>query len=216
MMKVPVLLIPLVLTTTLAAAQSKGYVQAGALATEQPAATPNHRVLPGLGGNTVGVAAAVGFFVAPTVAIEGEVVAGRAISTQQRFSYNWFEDYTAQSRDVFLGVNVRWRPVAGGPLELVGGGGPVFSTDAQRSIVVTDLPGAPVPRPSTEPDQVETSALFAINGGIAAPFAVSRRIELVPAFTVRWVGRSVNGLGGYAGVGRRAYQVGAAVRWTFD
>lgn len=196
--------------------EPRGYLQAGGMVTAQPAGIPNHRVTPPISGRTIGLAAAVGFFVTPTLAVEGEVVGGRAISTPQRFSYNWREDYIGQSRDVFLGANVRWRPAARRPLELVGGGGVAVATFANRSIVVTYSFALPPRPPTTEPDAVATSVQLAVNGGIATPVPVSRTIEIVPAFTVRWVGRSANGLGGYAGVGSYAYQAGATVRWTFD
>jgi hypothetical protein len=203
-------------TSSVATVAPKGYLQAGLMATEQPAGTPNHRVRPAINGATVGVAAAAGFFVTPTLAVEGEVVGGRAISTPQRFSYNWREDYIGQSRDVFLSANVRWRPAARRPLELVGGGGVAISTFANRSIVVTDLFAVAPRPPTTEPDEVETSRQFSVNGGVAAPLPVGRRLEVVPAFRLRWVGRSRSGLGDYAGVGRYAYQFGATVRWTLD
>jgi len=140
------------LVASVAAGQQKGYVQAGVLATEQPAGTPNHRVLPAISGSTVGVAAAVGFFVTPKVAIEGELVASRPISTPQRFSYDWFEDFTGESRDMFLGANVRW--AARRHLEFVGGAALVFATAAERSILRTDLPFPGRPNgPQSEPDQ---------------------------------------------------------------
>jgi hypothetical protein len=60
-------------------------VQAGGMVTAQPAGIPNHRVTPPISGRTIGLAAAVGFFVTPTLAVEGEVVGRRAISTPQRF-----------------------------------------------------------------------------------------------------------------------------------
>jgi hypothetical protein len=215
MMRVALALLALVSTPTLAAAQSKGYIQAGVLATEQPAGTPNHRVYPGIGGHTVGVTAAVGFFVAPKVAIEGELVAGPPISMPQRFSYNWFEDFTGESRDVFAGANVRWRPVA--RLELFGGGGLAFGTFAERSIVETRLPFPGRPNvPTSQPDRVATSVQLAVNGGVAVPLPVSRRIAVVPAFTLRWIGRDSSGQGDYLGVGSVAYQYGATVRFSFD
>lgn len=215
MTKVPFILVPLALTATFAAAEPTGYVQAGLLATTQPAGTPNHRVSPALSGTTVGLTAAGGVFVTRTLAIEGEVVAGRSISTPQRFFYNWSEDYTAESRDVFLVGNVRWRPAAARHLELVGGGGLAFSTVANRNIVRTDY--YPAPHTSPEPDQVETSRQPALNGGAAVPLSLGTRIEVVPAVTVRWVKRpSYYGLGAYAGVGSYAYQFGATVRFSLD
>jgi hypothetical protein len=200
-----------------ASAEPKGYLQSGLMVTAQPAGIPNHRVTPAISGTAVGLAAAVGFFLTPTLAIEGEVVGGGAISTPQRFSYNWREDYIGENRDVFLGANVRWRP-ATRPLEFVGGAGLAVNTVASRSIVVTDVFAIPPRPPRTEPDEVMTSRQFALNGGVATPLRVSRRIEVVPAFRVRWVKRSSSfyGLGAYAGVGSYAYQFGATVRWTFD
>ena len=204
------------LVASVAASEPKGYVQGGLMATTQPAGIPNHRVTPPIEGKTMGLAAAVGFFLAPTVAVEGEIVGGRAISTPQHFYYNWREDYISENRDVFLGANVRWRPAATRYLELVGGGALVINMFANRSIVVTEPLAIPPRPPRTEPDEVSTSLQLALNGGVATPLPVGRKIEVVPAFTVRWVGRSVNGLGGYAGVGSHAYQFGATVRWTFD
>jgi hypothetical protein len=205
--------VPLVLMTTLAAAEPNGYVQAGGLVTRQPAGTPNHRISPALGGTAVVVTAAVGVFVTPTLAVEGEVVGGRAISTPQRFSYNWSEDFTGQSRDVFLGANVRWRPVAF--LELIVGGGTAFSTVAERCVLRTDrYPFPPTSRTSPQPDRVETFRHLALDGGVAVPLPVSRRIDVVPAFSIRWVDRSDEGLGDYLGVASYAYQFGATVRFS--
>jgi hypothetical protein len=213
MIRVSLMVLALVASTTLAAAEPKAYLQAGLVASWHPAGIPNHRVTPAISGGTLGVTAAGGVFVTPTVAVEGEFVAGGAISTQQRFSYDWFEDYTAQSRDVFLGVNVRWRPAAPRYLELVGGGGLVVSTFAERSIVRTELRGSPRPSPTTQPDQVDREAQLSVNGGVALRLPVSRMVEIVPAFTVRWIGRA-GGLGEYLGVGGRAYQAGATLRFT--
>ena len=220
-MKPALVLISIVWSMTLvasvAAAGPKGYLQAGLMGTVQPAGVPNHRVTPPIDGKTIGLAAAVGFFVTPTVAVEGELVAGRPISTPQRFFYDWFEDYAAESRDVFLGANVRWRPVAARHLELVGGGGLAISTFAERSIVRTELPFPGRPNvPTSEPDRVDTEVQLAVNGGIAVPLPVSSKIELVPAFTFRWVSRSANGQGAYLGVGSYAYQFGGTVRFEFD
>jgi hypothetical protein len=55
-MKAPLILMPLVLSATLAAAEPKGYLQAGVMGTAQPAGTANHRVSPAISGTTVGLA----------------------------------------------------------------------------------------------------------------------------------------------------------------
>jgi len=70
-MKPALVLISIVWSMTLvasvAAAGPKGYLQAGLMGTVQPAGVPNHRVTPPIDGKTSGLAAAVGFFVTPTV-----------------------------------------------------------------------------------------------------------------------------------------------------
>ena len=217
-MKTPITFVCVVCSMTLVAsvatAGPDSYVQAGVLATVQPAGTANHRVSPPIGGEAVGLAAAVGFHVAPRLAIEGEFVASGAVSTPQQFFYTWTEDYIGESRDTFLGANVRW--AAQPHLEFVGGVGVAFSTFAERSIVRTD--NFPVVHKTPLPDQEETDRQLAVNGGVAAPLSVSRTIDVVPAFTLRWVNRDgdPNNLGAYNGVGSYAYQFGATVRFKFD
>ena len=214
-MKVPLTLVPIVWSMTLvasiASAEPKGYVQAGLMVTAQPAGIANHRVSPAINGTTVGLAGGGGFYVTRTLAIEGEL-AWTKISTPQHFSYNWTEDYTGESRDMFLGANVRWRSAR--HLEFVGGGGLAFSTFAERSIVRTDF--FPVARTTALPDQVMTDHQPALNGGFAVPLTVGSKIEIVPALTVRWVKRAPDGLGAYSGVGNYAYQVGGTVRFKVD
>ena len=102
-------------------------------------------------------------------------------------------------------------------LELVGGGGLAFSTFAERSIVRTELPfpGGPTCRIRARSGR-QPRVQLAVNGGIAVPLPVSSNIEIVPAFTVRWVSRSADGQGAYFGVGSYAYQFGGTVRFKFD
>jgi hypothetical protein len=191
----------------------KGYVQAGVMMTEQRAGIPNHRVSPAISGSAIGLAAAGGVWLTPKVAVEGEFVGGRAVSTPQQFWYNWSEDFTGESRDLFLGANVRVRPAPRAPVELFGGGGLVISTFAERSIVATyTFP----PRTLTEPDQVDTQMGLTVNGGLAVAVPAGSRIDVVPAFTIRWVQRPSTGLGDYLGVGSFAYQFGATVRFKID
>ena len=71
--------------------------------------------------------------------------------------------------------------------------------------------------PTSEPDRVDSEVQLAVNGGIAVPLPVSSAIDIVPAFTFRWVGRSGSGQGEpILGVGSYAYQFGATVRFKFD
>jgi hypothetical protein len=187
----------------------RGYVQAGVMATAQPPGTPNHRVVPAISGSTIGLAAAGGVWLSRTVAVEGEFLGGRPVSTPQRFSYTWREDFIGESRDLIVGANVRWRP-AGGVVELFGGGGIAISTVAERSIVETRM--FP-PRTATLPDQVDTAVNGTLNGGVALAVRAGSRIEVVPAFTFRVVQRPGTGLADYLGVGGFAYQFGATVRF---
>jgi hypothetical protein len=48
------------------------------------------------------------------------------------------------------------------------------------------------------------------------PLPVNRKIAVVPAFTIRWIGRFGSGQSEYLGVASYAYPFGAAVRFTFD
>ena len=216
-MKAALGLVPTVLSMMLVAsvsnAEPNGYVQGGVMVTVQPAGVANHRVRPPISGEALGVSAGGGVFVTRTLAIEGEVVASQAVSTRQQFFYNWTEDYIGESRDTFLGANVRW--AARRHLEFVGGGGLALSTFAERSIVRTDM--FP-PRMTRLPDQVETARQLTLNGGVAVPLPVSRTIDVVPAFTIRWVDRDrdPNDLGAYNGVGNYSYQAGCVVRFKVN
>ena len=192
--------------------EPKGYVQPALVLTVQPAGIANHRVFPPISGTAVGVAAVGGAFVGRTLAVESEAVVGQPVTTPQHFSYNWSEQFIGENRDVFLGANVRWAPGAARHLELVGGGGIAFSTFAERSIIRTD--GVFPPHTITPlDDRVETARQLVLSGGVATPLPINRRIALVPAFTVRWVRRSSDGLGAYSGVGSYVYQVGCGVRF---
>jgi hypothetical protein len=198
-------------TSSAAAADPKGYVQAALIMTVQPAGVANHRVTPPISGKTLGMAVAAGAILTPTLSIEGEFVVGRSISTAQHFSYSWSEDYTGQSRDLLLNGNLRWRPGGVRHLELIGGGGLAISTFAERSIVRTDF--FPTPHTSTAPDQITTSRQPTLGAGIATPLPLSPSIELVPTFSFRWVKRSADGLGAYSGVGSSVYQFGTTLRF---
>ena len=173
-------------------ASRRATCKAGLMATTQPAGIPNHRVTPPIEREDHGTGGGGRILRRrrpwPSKA---KSWAGGAISTPQHFYYNWREDYTAESRDVFLGANVRWRPAATRYLELVGGGGLAINMFANRSIVRTEPLAIPAEaaRATSEPDEVSTTDVqLALNGGVPMPLPVGRKIEVVPAFTVRWVG----------------------------
>jgi hypothetical protein len=188
-----------------------GYVQIAPLMIVQPPGIANHRVHPALSGRVPGVAISAGAFVTSAFAVEGEVVWAGTISTPQQFSYTWREDYTAQDRDVLLNVNLRWHPRRQRYLEVFGGGGLAISTFANRSIVRTDsFPE----RTSILPDEQTTSRNPALGAGFAGVVPIGRAVALVPRFSVRWVKRPADGLGGYMGAFSSAWQVGAALRFN--
>lgn len=62
---------------------------------------------------------------------------------------------------------------------------------------------------------MSTDVQFGLNGGLAVPLPVSRRVAIVPEFRIRSIRRS-SGEAEYLGVGGYAYQFGATVRFTFD
>ena len=201
------------LVASVAAAEPKGYLQAGLMATAQPAGVPNHRVTPPISGTTVGVAAAVGFFVTPTVAIEGEVVAGKAISTPQHFYYDWTEDYTARA------VTCSWAPTCDGvrpPHATSNSSAEAVWRSARlpkRSIVRTELPfPGEARRATSEPDRRRHRRPARGQRRHRRAAAGESEDRNRPAFTIRWVGRSASGPGRLCGVGSYAYQFGATVR----
>jgi hypothetical protein len=185
------------------------YIQGGVLGIVQPAGVANHRVSPAIGGHTLGVAVATGAFVTPRLAVEGEWVLARTISTPQRFSYFWTDDYIGQSRDLLVSASLRWRPYLNRRLELIGGGGLAINTYAERSIVHTD----PFTGKSTAPDQSDTSLHLTLGGGLATEVPISRTTALVPSFSLRWVRRG--DAGAYAGVGSIVFNLAAVLRVKF-
>jgi hypothetical protein len=92
-----------------------------------------------------------------------------------------------------------------------------FTSVAERSIVRTELPFPGRPNvPTVEPDRVDTDIQLAANLGVAVPLPMSRRFAIVPAFAIRWIGRSGSGQGDYLGVASYAWQFGATMRFWFD
>jgi hypothetical protein len=194
------------------ASDSKGYLQVGLLLIVQPSGVPNHRVSPAINGTTPGVAVVVGTFVTSTLAVEGECVLQRTISTSQRFSYDWFEDFTGQSRDLLFNGNLRWRPHGTSRLEVSGGGGLAMTTFAERSIVVTDF--FPT-RTSTRSDSESTSWHLTLGGSVAAALPIGPKVAFVPTFSLRWVRRPPGFYSNYLGVGSFAFHVAAVLRARF-
>ena len=188
------------------------YFQAGLIGIAQPAGDANHRVSPPLSGEALGITAAVGHFLKPSFAIEGEFGFPHTISVPQQFSYTWRDHYTAESRDVLLNCNLRWLPRSSPYLEITGGGGLMISRIAQRSTIRTNVatPLPPGPEVETIGDIVTTEAQWTIGGAVAVPLSVSRNIQLAPAFNFHLTPRSERFA--HYGLSSYVYQFGVVVR----
>ena len=183
------------------------YLQIAPLLIVQPGTLSNHRAQPALGGTVQGVSVAFGAFVRPTLAFEVEVVATRTLSRPQHYSYDYTEDYIAQSRDLLFSLNARGHFRRLTWLEVSAGAGLAASTFGRRSIVrYTPY----LDQTSAEPGGQSTSPRRTFAAGIAAIWPVSRRVSIVPKFSLRWVNRSEQGIASFMGVGRLGFQFGAA------
>lgn len=125
-----VLLLGVVCLGAVASAQEarRGYAQGAFVFTFQEPSDTNHRVSPGVSGMAVGVSGVGGFFVTPTVAVEGEVLLPGTVSTEQTFTYtNMRDTWTTEVDGVCLHGNVRWRPRRYPRLDVVGGVGMAYT-----------------------------------------------------------------------------------------
>jgi hypothetical protein len=189
------------------------YAQAALVVALASEGTANHRVHPPIGGTSTGVSIAVGGFVAPALAIEGEFVLEGATTTPQRFSYNWSEDFVGESRDLLFNANLRLHPRRARYLDLIGGGGVAVSRFAERSIIRTDY--YPATTRSMLPDNSSSDVRPTVGGGADLRIPVGSKIELVPSFRMRWVRRADDGFAAYHGVGNYTYQFGASLRFKW-
>lgn len=194
-------------------APPRGYLNGAMLVSAQPGHQYYHRVLPPLGGTGVVVSASAGRFVTPETAVEGEFVLG-SMSSPQTFGYNWRTDYTAEARDVVLNANVRWKPRATVPVEIVGGGGIAFMRFAKLGQITTYTLFPPQP-PSGPVDSTSHERALTFTGGVDLPLPARSRLAIVPSFRVRYIHRGSEGLNFEIGAGRFSYQFGASLRGRF-
>jgi len=188
----------------------KVFVQIAPLIVIQPEGKPNFRVHPPFGGVAPGVSLAAGFHVAKAVAVEGEVMVAGEVSAPQYFSYFWREDYVAESRDLLLGVNVRYSPGDKGSVEIFGGGGLAISHFANRSIIRTDYPT----KITFEPDEEETARRPMAGVGVAVKIPAGRRVSIFPTAGFHWIWRKpLYGLGAYMGTSPLVLHAGVTVRF---
>ncbi|MCC6991797.1 MAG: hypothetical protein IT181_22535 [Acidobacteria bacterium] len=188
------------------AAAPQLYLQLGPALTVHAEGEQYHRAGPPLKGTTFGGAAAVGVWLVPAVALELEGHVDRALSGAQTDVYNFVTTYTAESRDVVFGGNLRLRSGGRVPVEFAAGGGVVFTRFARRDITSTDVFFG---RTTRSPDRRETAANPTLAAALALAVPLSERVELVPAVGARWIRRPFDTEAWYFGVGR--YQVFASV-----
>ena len=96
---------------------------------------------------------------------------------------------------MFLGANVRWRPAAHATSSSSAEAAwrSARSPSGRSCAPSLPFPGEAATCRHPSPIGSTTDVQLALNGGIAVPLPVSSRIEIVPAFTIRWVSRSANG-----------------------
>jgi hypothetical protein len=185
------------------------YVQAGPALGVHLEGEQYHRASPPLEGATVGAALSVGGRLGPQLGVEAQVTVDGKQSAPQADVYFTRTDYTAESRDVLLDVNLRFRPRGGSHLEFTAGAGWAYTRFARRDVVFS----SPLPPTTTEGPDIETSMWQpTLNGTIAVPFTVSPRVELVPSVGIRWTRRPLDTEAWYFGVGRFTVIAGLAVR----
>lgn len=171
-----------------------------------------HRASPPLEGATFGASLALGVRVAPVLAIEGEVLFDRPLSAPQADVYTSRVDYTAESRDTVLGVNLRFRPPGRSRVEFVAGAGMAFSRFARRDVVATDFfRGGGVTRGA---DRETSTRQPTVSGSMAVTIPLSPRVELAPSVGARWIERKFDTDAWYFGVGRYMAFVSVALRVT--
>jgi hypothetical protein len=188
------------------------YLQIGPVVTVHPEGEQYHRASPALTGTTFGAAAAVGVRLAPVLAVEIEALLGGKLSGPQSDVYNYITEYTAESRDIVLGMNLRFRSPGRVRLELAAGGGMALSRFARRDVVSTDLFG----RGGTTrgPDRETSTHEPTVAGSVAVAIPVGEKLELVPAVGARWIRRSFDTEAWYLGVGRYQVFASASLRVT--
>lgn len=185
------------------------YVQAGPAMSIHAEGEQYHRAGPPLKGTTYGGALAVGARFSPVVGAEASVAIDGLQSGEQADSYFTRTTYTAESRDVVIDVNLRFRPRGGSRLEFTAGGGWAYTRFARRNQVTTSS----FPPTSVVGVDFETSTWEpTLNAAMAVAIPLSPRLELVPAVGARWVRREFDSEAWYLGVGRYAMLATVALR----
>jgi hypothetical protein len=188
------------------------YLQVAPVVTVHTEGEQYHRASPPLTGTTFGGAATAGVWMVPELAVEAEVLLDGLLSGAIVDSYSTRTDYTAESRDIVVGGQLRFRPRGGSHLEFTAGGGVAFSRFARRDIVSTSF--FPPGNTTRWPDQETSTAQPTVSGSMAVAIALSPRVQLVPSVGARWIRREFDTDAWYFGVGRYMVVFSAALRLT--
>lgn len=192
-----------------AAEPSTFYLQAGAVVSVHREGEQYFRTSPPLSGTTPGGSIAIGARLTSWLSADAELMGDSTVSVPQTDIYTSVTTYTAKSRDVAVGVNLRMRPLPKAPVEFTVGGGLAF-TRFERSDVVTtyQFPPATV----RGPNQKTSIAAPTLSASLGAAIPLGRRVALVPAAGVRWIRREFDTEAWYLGAGRYSYTLAAALR----
>ncbi|RPH58475.1 MAG: hypothetical protein EHM89_12315 [Acidobacteria bacterium] len=165
------------------------YVQGEMVLTAQPGGElkGHYRISPPFGAGTrLGLRASGGYFITPTLAIEGGVLFAGEISTEQTFSYMDDNDhYTSTFSVVSMNALVRYKPGGWSPVELVIGGGFAAARLAQHDGVRRSLfykTQAPLS------DSSSTEVAPNVTGGADLVLPTRSRAAVVGSFRLRWRG----------------------------
>jgi hypothetical protein len=191
----------------------RGYAQGTLGFTTQPDAMPNHRISPPLGGTGFpGIAAAGGYFIRPSLAIEGEIATSE-VSVEQGFHYSWSQEYTAALRVTTIDGSVRWKPGGVSPVELVVGGGQARVVHGTRDGI--EFHDYPYPQGSRTPmaDSSWGDWVWNIKGGADVVYPRASRAAFVSGARLRW--RQKNSGDDYRGASAWAFDFGAGMRVRF-
>lgn len=185
------------------------YVQAGPTLTVHTEGDQYMRASPPLAAPTFGAALAVGARFTPEVGAEASVSLDGTQSEAQADIYSGRTDYTAESRDLLIDVNLRFRPRGGSRIEFTVGGGWAHTGFARRDVVFSSpfsgqtFPGVDIETSVWEPT---------VSGSMAVAVPLSPGVELVPSVAVRWIRREFDSEAWYLGVGRYSVLAGVALR----
>lgn len=182
------------------------YLQLGPALTVHAEGEQYHRAGPPLKGTTVGGGAAVGIWLVPAVALEFEGRVDRTLSGAQNDVYFTSTAYTAESRDLVVGMNLRLRSSGRVAVEAAAGGGVAFTHFARRDVVGTDFFTGRITRGADRETSLHQPTAAA---ALAVAIPVRDGVEIVPSVSARWIRRPFDTDAWYFGVGR--YQVSASV-----